>query len=83
MSRAWRIFRGKYKYSDSFAECLRRAWQVEKENAAYRAKEAEIEAWVNRPRVKVEFTEGQKAAYYQAKAAYLMNYYERSGYHGD
>lgn len=83
MTRAWRIFRGKYKYSDSFGECLRRAWEVEKENAAYRAEQAAIEAEINRPRVKVEFTEEQKASMYQAKVEAMARYYDNWAYSGD
>ena len=44
MTRAWNIYRGKYHYSDSFAECLRRAWEVEKANVIYNARKAAEEA---------------------------------------
>ena len=41
MSRAWKIFKSG-RYSNSFGVCLRRAWEVEKSNIAYAAKQEEI-----------------------------------------
>jgi hypothetical protein len=60
MTRGWNIYRGKYHYSNSFAACLRRAWEVEKENIAYRAKQvaqreekARLQAYHNSDEYKV------------------------------
>ncbi|WP_080903356.1 hypothetical protein [Parabacteroides sp. Marseille-P3160] len=39
MKRAWSIYRGSSIYSYSFSESLRRAWKIEKENAAERLEE--------------------------------------------
>ncbi|OAV65746.1 hypothetical protein Barb6_02769 [Bacteroidales bacterium Barb6] len=35
MTRAWKIYRSKWQYSKSFAQCLRRAWEIEKADAEY------------------------------------------------
>jgi hypothetical protein len=75
MSRAWRIYRSKWNKA-SLSECLCRAWRVEKENVVYRAERTEIESWINRPRVKVEFTAEQESAFYLAKVNHLTSYYE-------
>lgn len=86
MTRAWKIYRGKYKYSDSFAECLRRAWQVEKENAAYRVKEAEIKAEEDRV-TKWHASAEYKVAMANLPKADLYDYYHGEGsryrYFGD
>ena len=33
MKRAWKIFKGNYKYLDNFSESLKRAWWVENADA--------------------------------------------------
>jgi len=75
MNRAWTIFRGGH-YSTSFGDCLKRAWQVEKENAAIRAQEAEEAAYArnhnrgNSP-VRFEFDPAIMRAYYSRSGAYV------------
>ena len=82
MTRAWRIYR-RGNYSNSFGICLSRAWQVEKENMQYRAEQAEIEAWVNHPRVEVVFTKEEEEAMYNAKVATMASLYANRAYSGD
>ncbi|MDH6356266.1 hypothetical protein [Parabacteroides sp. PF5-9] len=81
MNRAWRIYKGKYKYSDSFAECLRRAWEVEKEYVVYRAEQAAIEAEKERL-AKWHASDEYKALCAQPRKVDLYDYYhgERSRY---
>lgn len=82
MSRAWRIYRSKWNNS-SFGDCLSRAWKVEKENAVYRAEQAENEAWLNRPRVEVVISEEMKTACYNAKVSAMASLYASGVYSGD
>ena len=42
MTRAWKIFRGNSEFSYSFSASLKRAWQVEKENASPKVEEVEV-----------------------------------------
>ncbi|MDH6356966.1 hypothetical protein [Parabacteroides sp. PF5-9] len=86
MNRAWKIYKGKYKYSDSFAECLRRAWEVEKEYVIYRAEQAAIEAEKERL-AKWQASEEYKVAMENLPKANLYDYYHGEGsryrYFGD
>jgi hypothetical protein len=66
MKRAWKIFRGRNPYSYSFSAALRRAWEVEKANAACRVREAQKESakTAYRPVLSAAFEAGC-AAYYR------------------
>lgn len=77
MSRAWKIFKGG-RYSTSFGVCLRRAWEVEKSNIAYAAKQEEIKANTRIPNRVAETSTA-----YAARSSWNMNYYANNRYNGD
>jgi hypothetical protein len=80
MTRAWNIFRGKYHYSDKFSECLRRAWQVERDNVASRAKQAAEKQWAD----DYKGIEPALNQYFSIAAMIQRdNIYNRNGYQGD
>ncbi len=85
MNRAWRIYRSKWNNA-SFGECLSKAWAVEKENAAYRAKQAEAEAEKERV-AKWNASAEYKEAMNNLPKANLYEYYQGEGsryrYFGD
>lgn len=85
MKKAWTIYK-KTSYNsfitDSkrrFASCLERAWQAEKENVIYRAKQAEEKEREERnkdlPR--------NNSLNMVALAGSLLNYYSNNRYNGD
>lgn len=80
MKRAWNIYRGKYHYSNSFGECLRRAWQVEKDNIVYRAKQAEEKAWqdyiASCPKIKSTYV-------IPSDSTFMESLYSNRAYSGD
>lgn len=77
MSRVWKIFKSG-RYSNSFGVCLRRAWEVEKSNIAYAAKQEEIKVNTRIPNRTVE-----TFAMFSARSSWNMNYYANNRYNGD
>jgi hypothetical protein len=90
MQRAWNIYRGNNPYSGNFSISLRRAWEVEKENARYAEEQAQAEA----ERIATEIRRAElranpnyeaecKAAYKRGANDYYLNYHRFGTYCGD
>ena len=79
MKRAWSIFRLNMSMYRTFAECLKRAWEIEKKNIIYRAEqEAIAAAEIQRLCRQAELHEKMKwqpVDPYAGIREYLMNYY--------
>jgi hypothetical protein len=78
MKRAWSIYRGTSIYSVSFSIALSRAWEIEKENKAYEAKQAEIAntTWGTAKRGSIMFD-------MNSLANDITNFYRNNTYNGD